>query len=165
MSVKGKTMFFAVFCIRIDGLFGCRLPKEKEGRIHGGAVGSWSHRQMARAEVGFLNVSHMENRCVDDVSTRLAVSSDLHVALGWWIGVSYSILSSPLSVIICDAPIYDVISQWKMLLIGPWLIWAWLTVALVFLNPLRGDLVSRFGILHSLNFDEKLFNLASSGTY
>ncbi len=33
-------------------------------------------------ERGFLSVSHMENRCVDDVCTRLAVSSDLHVALG-----------------------------------------------------------------------------------
>jgi hypothetical protein len=83
MQVKGKTMFFGCFfCIRIDGLFGYWLPKEKEGRIHGGAVGSRSHRQMARGESGFLSVFHMENRCVDDVCTRLAVSSCLLVALG-----------------------------------------------------------------------------------
>jgi hypothetical protein len=141
--------------------------KEKEGRIHGEAVGSWSHRQMDRPEErqAFSAVSHMENRCVDDVHTRLAVSSDLHVALGWWIGVSYSILSSPLSVFIRDAPIYNGFYLWKRLLTVPWLIWAWLTVAFIFLYPLRGGLVSRFGILFSLNFDEKLANLASSGTY
>jgi hypothetical protein len=40
MQVKGKTLFLAVFCLRIDELFGCRPPKEKEGRIHGGDVGS-----------------------------------------------------------------------------------------------------------------------------
>jgi hypothetical protein len=55
MSVKGKAMFFGCFfCLRIDGLFGWRPPKEKEGRMHGGAVGSRSHRQMARGESGFL---------------------------------------------------------------------------------------------------------------
>jgi hypothetical protein len=163
MWVKGNTMFFGCFLYTNWWIIRL-LAAESNGRKNS-RRSCWFLKSPPDGQRGLSQrVPYGENRCVD-VCSRLAVSSDLHVALGWWIGVSYSILSSPLYVIIRDAPIYNGFYLWKMLLIGPWLIWAWLTVALVFLNPLRGGLVSRFGILHSLNFDEKLCNQASSGTF
>jgi hypothetical protein len=102
---------------------------------------------------------------VDDVCTRLA-GFIWPPCCAWLMDLGKLFNSFITFVIIRDAPIYyNEFYLWKRLPIGPWLMLAWLTVALVFLNPLRGGLVSRFGILHSLNFDEKLCNLASSGTY
>jgi hypothetical protein len=70
------------------------------------------------------------------------------------LGVSYSILLSPFSVIIRDPPIDDEFYLWKRLLTVPRHLWARLIVAFFFFNPLRGGLVTCVqmrGILYSLN--------------